>query len=222
MKKAIVLLSGGIDSTVVLALALAQDRSCFAISFDYGQRHAVELEAAKKVTQFYNVPHRIIKIDKTIFNNSSLVNSNLESPRNRSLSAMQTEGIPNTYVPARNTLFLAFALSQCEMHQAQEIHFGANAADYMGYPDCRPAYLQAFQSLMNAATKQAVEGEPPKLITPLIHWNKAQIIRKGLELHAPLEDTFSCYNPINHISPCNECDACLLRQDGFAQATSAL
>ncbi|MBA3721163.1 MAG: 7-cyano-7-deazaguanine synthase QueC [Parachlamydiaceae bacterium] len=218
MTKAIVLLSGGIDSTVVLALALSHGKNCYALSFNYGQKHIVELEAAKEIAKYYKVPHHIINIDPKAFGKSSLV-SNIESPKERSLEEMITKGIPNTYVPARNTLFLAFALGQCELHEAQEIHFGSNLMDYACYPDCRPTYMQAYQSLMNLATKQAVEGNPPSLITPLIYFDKKSIIKKGLSLGAPLELTISCYNPIDRHTPCNQCDACILRNMGFAEVS---
>ena len=225
MEKAIVLLSGGLDSTVVLALALAQGKTCHALSFDYGQRHLVELEAAKKITAMYQIPHKIIKIDPSAFGKSSLTARHtsdpvdLKIPENRNLKEIEEQGIPNTYVPARNTLFLAYALGQCEIEEAQEIHFGPNKMDFSGYADCRPAFLQAFQSLINFATKQSVEGSAPRLITPLIELNKAEIIRKGFALNAPLHLTISCYNPQGS-EACLRCDACILREQGFKEARS--
>ena len=222
MTKAIILLSGGLDSTVVLALALSQGRTCNVISFDYGQRHIVELESAKKIAAYYKVDHKIIKIDPSAFGMSSLMadkthTSHLKIPENRTLEEMTLQGIPNTYVPARNTLFLAYALGQCELQNAQEIHFGSNKMDYAGYADCRPVFLEAFQSLMKYATKQSIEGAPPRLIVPLIEWDKTEIIRQGLALNAPLEMTLSCYNP-QEFHPCERCDACILRKDGFSRA----
>ena len=222
MTKAIILLSGGLDSTVILALALAQGKTCYAISFNYGQRHLIELEAAKKITTYYQVTHKIIHIDPSAFGMSSLVSNNnsnsshLKMPENRSPAEIEQQGIPNTYVPARNTLFLAYALGQCELEKAQEIHFGPNKMDYTGYADCRPAYLEVFQTLMNLATKQAIEGSPPRLVIPLLHWDKTEIIRQGLALKAPLNMTLSCYNP-QKSKPCEQCDACVLRRDGFSK-----
>ncbi len=213
MPKAIILLSGGLDSTVILALALAQGRQCFALSFDYAQRHHEELKCAQKIAGYYDIPHRIISIDSLAFGQSSLV-SDLEAPYLRTPEQIATQGTPNTYVPARNTLFLAYALGQCELLQANEIHFGANCLDGP-YPDCRPAYLEAFQQLICLATKQAVENRPPQLITPLLHWDKSEIIRQGLALKAPLELTLSCYRPLISDLPCQTCDACTLRNEGF-------
>ena len=213
MRKAVILLSGGLDSTVVLALALAQGRQCSALSFDYAQRHREELERAQKIAAYYEIPHRIISIDPLTFGQSSLV-SDLEAPCSRTPEQIASQGTPNTYVPARNTLFLAYALGQCELLQAHEIHFGANCLDGP-YPDCRPAYLEAFQQVICLATKQAVENCPPQLITPLLYWNKSEIIRQGLALKAPLELTLSCYRPSESGSPCQTCDACILRYEGF-------
>jgi 7-cyano-7-deazaguanine synthase len=220
MTKAIILLSGGLDSTIILALALAQKKTCYALSFDYGQRHLVELEAAKAIAHYYQVPHQIIKIESSAFGQSSLV-SNLTVPHNHVVENISRQGIQNTYVPARNTLFLAYAVGQAELHQAQEIHFGPNKLDDSCYVDCRPAYIQTFQSLINIATKQAVEGAPPKLVTPLINWDKAEIIRQGLALKVPLDLTISCYNPISLRLVCQQCDACLLREDGFRKVESS-
>lgn len=218
MKKAIILLSGGLDSTVVLAIALSKKISCHTVSFDYGQKHAIELEAAKKIAEFYGVPQTIIRIDPTVFSLSSLV-SNAAVPQNRSLSEISADRRPSTYVPARNTIFLTYALALCEVHDAQEIHYGPNRLDLNGYMDCRPDYIQSFQNLMNLATKQAVEGKPPTLVTPLVMWDKKEIIEEGMRLKAPLELSWSCYSPIN-ARPCQVCDACILRADGFDKATS--
>jgi 7-cyano-7-deazaguanine synthase len=215
--KAIILLSGGIDSTVVLALAKSQGSECIAISFDYGQRHLIELKSATAIAQHYNVLHRVIKIDSSCFNGmalSSSLTSNIEVPTNRTLAEIEVAPIPNTYVPARNTLFLAFAVGQAEVNQAQEIHFGPNALDFNHYPDCRPQYMDAYQNLINLATKQAVEGKAPQLITPLIRLDKTEIIRKGMELKVPFDLTWTCYSPKEE-KPCERCDACLLRQAAF-------
>lgn len=215
MTKAIVLLSGGLDSSVLLALALKQGRECYALSFDYGQRHRVELEFAQKIALHYNVSQRIIHIDSSIFKISSLV-SDISVPKNRSKEEIANGKIPNTYVPARNTLFLAYAMGQAEMLNAQEIYAGPNAFDAGPYPDCTPAFIQAFQGVLNVATKQAVEGTPPRLLTPLINWDKAEIIRQGMALNVPLHMTFSCYDPLPTKEPCGVCDACILRADAFA------
>jgi 7-cyano-7-deazaguanine synthase len=217
MKKAIVLLSGGLDSTVVLALALSKQRNCLALSFDYQQKHRVELEAAKNIAKHYAVELRTVAIHPSPFTSSSLV-AEAEVCKNRSLEEMQTQGIPSSYVPARNTIFLSYALGFAEAFGAEEIYFGANAMDRFGYPDCRPAYLQAFQALMNVATKQAVEGLPPQLVTPLLDLDKAEIIRQGFALNAPLELTMSCYNPLGLYQPCHQCDACVLRAAGYQKA----
>lgn len=215
--KAIVLLSGGIDSTVVLALAKEQGLECHAISFDYGQRHRVELKSAAAIAAFYQISHRTILVDPSCFSgpalNSSLT-SKTEVPQNRTEKEMSSGSIPNTYVPARNTLFMAYAAGQAEVYNAQEIHFGPNVMDYHAYPDCRPEYFRAYQALINLATKQAVEGSAPRIVTPLIQWDKTEIIKKGLELKAPMHLTWSCYNPLA-IHPCERCDACLLRSSGF-------
>lgn len=212
MKKAIVLLSGGLDSAVVLGIAKHLDRDCLALSFDYGQRHKVELEAAKKIAAHYTTPHKLIVIDTKAFGNSSLV-SDIHVPKDRKAEDRQ-KGTPNTYVPARNSLFLAFAMAQAELWQAEEIYIGANALDN-AYPDCRQGFIEAFQGLLNIATAQALAGNAPKLVAPLIAWNKAQIIAEGKKLNVPLEKTFSCYDPTRQGTPCNRCDACVLRAEGF-------
>lgn len=214
--KAIVLFSGGVDSTVSLAIALKSGRECYPISFDYGQRHKIELESAKKIAAHYGLPHKIIKIDPATFANTALIDLK-NVPKNRTEKEIDLGGIPSTYVPARNTLFLSYALGQAEIVQAEEIYFGPNALDIKPYPDCRPAFISAFQQVMNVATKQAVDGAPPRLVTPLIEWNKTEIIREGIRLHAPLELTFSCYDPTPMGQHCTQCDACLLRQKGFAE-----
>lgn len=221
MTKAIILLSGGLDSTVILAMAIAQKRQCYTLSFDYHQKHRYELKCAEAIAKHYDIPHQMISIDPFIFSPSSLVSS-LKAPSLRNVNEMANQGIPNTYVPARNTLFLSYALGFCELHQAQEIYFGANSLDAPCYPDCHPAYLQAFQQIMHLATKQAVEsGVGPKLVTPLLYWDKSQIIQQGLALGAPLELTLSCYRPLEKGIHCQTCDACILRQEGFRKARPA-
>jgi 7-cyano-7-deazaguanine synthase len=220
--KAIILLSGGLDSTVVLALACKDEKKCYALSFDYGQRHLVELEAAAKIAKHYQVPHKIVKIDSSAFDfsTSSLTTKSTNSniPNNKTIEEIQNQGIPNTYVPARNTLFLSYALGQCEILEAQEIHFGPNKMDFNGYADCRPSFVQAYQSLINVATKQSIENRPPKLITPLIYLDKTEIVRQGMLLNAPLDLTISCYKPKGNI-PCLKCDACIIRANAFNTQT---
>lgn len=215
--KAIILLSGGLDSTVMLAQALQQGRECFALSFDYGQRHKIELNAAKRIAAFYHVPHRTITIDPASFDKSSLVTS-LAVPKDRTAQQISNGGIPNTYVPARNTLFLAYAVGQAEILEAGEIHVGFNAMDHNPYPDCRPEFLQAFQSVVNLATKQGVEGRAPRLMTPLIDLNKTEIFRLGMSLNAPTHLSFSCYDPTIEGTPCQRCDACILREAALKEA----
>lgn len=221
--KAIILMSGGLDSAVILAIALKQKRECLVLSFDYGQRHKIELESAKKITAFYNVPHKIITIDPKSFGNSSLLSSTSKSefevPKNRTVAEMKQAETPNTYVPARNTIFLSFAIAQAEIFQAGEIYIGPNALD-MKYPDCSQEFIDAFQQVINVATAQAVSGNAPKLVAPLLKLNKAEIIALGLSLKAPLEMTFSCYDPIEG-QPCLECDACSLRKTGFLASSSS-
>lgn len=210
--KAIILFSGGADSTVILALALSKGLECIALSFDYGQRHRCELKAAAKIAGYYKVKHQIVKIDSQTFRKSSLVDEHLQAPHHRTLEEMAANGIPNTYVPARNTLFLSYGLALSEIYEAQEIHFGPNALDGPCYPDCRPNYIAAFQLVSNSATKQAVETGGPTIVTPLISMNKEEIFKLGRALKAPLELTWSCYEPTVEEQPCGSCDACILRQ----------
>lgn len=214
--KAVILLSGGVDSSVVLALAQEKGLDCLALSFDYGQRHVIELSAARSIAAHYNVPHHIITLANPAFAASTLVSTGKAIPTYRTHHEITNGGTPSTYVPGRNTLFLAFALSFAEVIGASEIHFGANVLDIRPYPDCRPEYFVAFQTLMNLATKQAVEGHAPKLMTPLQMMNKAEIIAEGMRIGVPLEMTFSCYSPVGKGTPCKHCDACILRQEGFA------
>jgi 7-cyano-7-deazaguanine synthase len=220
--KAIILLSGGIDSTVMLAMAQQQQRNCIALSFDYGQCHKIELEAAKQIASHYEITHHVISLNHAAFKHSGLTDRFTPILKNRCVEDIASSGIPNTYVPARNTLFLAYALGFAEVMEADEIHFGANAMDANPYPDCRPIFFQAFQALFNVATKQSVQGNPPQLITPLLNLDKTAIIVKGLQLKAPLHLTFSCYSPIEAGTPCTRCDACVLRENGFFQAEKFL
>ncbi len=216
--KAVVLLSGGLDSATVLAIAQSQGFEAHALTFRYGQRHAVEIEAAKNIAQRHGVRrHVIVPIDLRLFGGSALT-SDLDVPKGRSSEEM-TQGIPITYVPARNTIFLAYALAFAEVLEARDIFIGVNALDYSGYPDCRPEYVEAFERLANLATKAAVEeGRRLTLHAPLIHLAKAQIIQRGLELGVDYSLTSSCYDPSPAGRPCGQCDSCLLRRKGFAEA----
>ena len=220
MVKAIVLLSGGLDSAVVLALAKSKGCFCHTITFDYQQNHREELEAAVKIAAFYGVSNQIIKIDSTGFNSS--LTTSLSVPQAEDSATIIQKGISNTYVPGRNTLFLSYALSYCEVFQAQEIHFGPNLLDKFCYPDCHPNYLAAFQQVMNYATQQAVEGNPPRLVTPLLELDKVGIIRLGMDLKVPVDLTWSCYSPKDQRIPCNKCLACLLRNEAFEEINTSL
>jgi len=213
--KSVILLSGGIDSTVLVAIAKSLWRDCYAISFDYSQRHRVELESARAIAHFYAIPHHVIKIDSKAFSGTSLVND-LAVPKNRTVDQINESEIPNTYVPARNTLFLSYAAGQAEIVGAEEIYFGPNAMDYHCYPDCRESYIEAFQQVLNCATKQAIEKGGPRLCVPLIKLNKKQIVELGKQLGAPIELTMSCYDPVNG-AHCRKCDACTLRFSALEQ-----
>lgn len=217
--KALVLLSGGMDSAVVLALALEKKRKCYALSFDYGQRHLIELEFSKKITAHYGIEQKIIKIDPNTFAHSALVEP-LEVPKDRNITQIASSGIPNTYVPARNTLFLAYAAGQAEMLDAKEIYAGPNLLDRNPYPDCRPEFYNAYQNVLNLATKQAVEGTPPILLTPLIDMDKNTIVQEGKKLHVPFHLTFSCYDP-SMSTPCGRCDACVIRLKALSEIKQA-
>ena len=214
--KAVVLLSGGLDSTTILALALDQGFDPHAMTFRYGQRHLFEVQAAKKVASHYRIKHHaVMDIDLRQFGGSALT-SDLSVPKHHSVEQM-ADGIPITYVPARNTIFLSFALAWAEVLGAQDIFTGVNALDYSGYPDCRPEYIAAFQSMANLATKSAVEGDRITIHTPLIEWTKAEIIQRGLDLRVDYGLTTSCYDPGDAGQACGQCDACLLRERGFAE-----
>ena len=217
-KKAVVLLSGGIDSTTTLAIAKSQGYEVCAMSFRYGQRHALELERAEQIAESMDVKkHIFVDIDLRPFGGSALTDD-IEVPRDRSQEEMET-GIPVTYVPARNTIFLSFALAWAETLEADAIFIGVNALDYSGYPDCRPDYIKAYQRMADLATKAGVEGKAQlKIQTPLILMTKAEIISKGTELGVDYGLTFSCYAPDDMGRACGTCDSCLLRKMGFIEA----
>ena len=217
-KKAVVLSSGGLDSTTTLALARAEGFETYALTFRYGQRHAAELAAAASVARRLGAQRHIVQdLDLRLLGGSALT-ANIPVPKNRSGERIAA-GIPVTYVPARNTIFLALALGWAEVLGADDVFIGVNALDYSGYPDCRPEFIAAFERLANLATKRAVEGAGRVTIhTPLIALSKAQIIRKGLELGVDFALTLSCYDPGPTGTPCGACDACLLRAKGFAEA----
>ncbi|MBC8285577.1 MAG: 7-cyano-7-deazaguanine synthase QueC [Nitrospinae bacterium] len=216
--KAVVLLSGGLDSTTTLAIAKKEGFEVYALSFDYGQRHRVELERAREIAKIFDVAdHQIMTIDLRQFGGSALTDS-IDVPTNREEKEMSEE-IPITYVPARNTIFLSFCLAYAEVNNAQHIFLGVNAVDYSGYPDCRPEFIAAFETMANLATKAGVEGkEKLKIHTPLIQLTKAEIILKGLELGVDYSLTHSCYNPENSGKACGICDSCQLRLKGFTDA----
>ncbi len=216
-KPAVVLLSGGLDSATALAMARADGFFPYALSFRYGQRHAVELRAAERVAHAEGVGrHVIADIDLTVFGGSALT-ADIEVPKHDDVAELD-DAIPVTYVPARNTIFLSFALAYAETIGASDIFIGVNALDYSGYPDCRPEYIQAFESMANLATKAGVEGERLTIHTPLIDLTKAQIIARGRELGVDYGLTSSCYDPDQAGRPCGHCDSCLLRLKGFAEA----
>ncbi len=216
-RKAVVLLSGGIDSTTTLAIARDNGFICFALSFDYNQRHRLELQAARKVVNALGaVDHRIVNIDLRAFGGSALTDD-IDVPKDRPPEVMN-EGIPITYVPARNTIFLSFALAYAEVLSATDIFIGVNAIDYSGYPDCRPQYIKAFETMANLATKVGIEGQRITIHTPLIDLTKAQIINRGMDLGVDYSLTFSCYDPEADDRPCGHCDSCLLRAEGFRAA----
>lgn len=217
MKHAVVLLSGGLDSATALAIAIAQDYETYALSFDYGQRHRVELEAAQKIAKSLGAKqHLIAKIDKRIFAGSALTHD-VDVPKNRAENEIGA-GIPITYVPARNTIFLSHALAWAETIPAGHIFIGANALDYSGYPDCRPEFIAMFEMVANIGTRTGVEGLRFQIHAPLIKMSKAEIIQKALELHVDLALTHSCYDPAPDGRACGECDSCQLRRKGFREA----
>jgi 7-cyano-7-deazaguanine synthase len=215
--RAVVLLSGGLDSTTTLAIVKSEGYEIYALTFRYGQRHEVEIEAARHIAALYHVAaHVVAQIDLRPFGGSALTDD-IAVPKNRASEDM-SEGIPVTYVPARNTIFLSFALAWAEVLGASDIFIGVNALDYSGYPDCRPEYIEAFQRMADLATKAGVEGRQKLVIhTPLISWTKAQIVKKGIELAVDYSLTVTCYDPSVDGAACGQCDACLLRLKGFAE-----
>ncbi len=216
-RKAVVLLSGGLDSTTVVAMAREQGFSVCALSFDYGQKHKVELDAARRIAGQLGVQrHAIVKVDLGSFGGSALT-TDAAIPKSRSVEAIGT-GIPVTYVPARNTVFLALALAWAESLGATDIFIGVNALDYSGYPDCRPEFIRAFEAMANLGTKIGVEGRRIRIHTPLIAMTKRQIIEEGLKLGVDYGMTITCYDPAEAGEGCGECDACLLRLRGFSEA----
>ena len=217
-RRAVCLLSGGLDSSTCLALARRDGFDCYALSFDYSQRHRIEIEAAARVAVSLGAArHLVIHIDLRVFGQSALT-GDIAVPKGRSLDQMSAE-IPVTYVPARNTVFLSFALAWAEVLESSDIFIGVNALDYSGYPDCRPEYIEAYERMANLATKAAVEGRARiKIHTPLIRLSKAEIVKLGLELGLDFSLTHSCYDPDPSGRPCGQCDSCLLRRKGFEEA----
>ena len=214
-KNAIVLLSGGLDSTTVLAIAQSQGYNCYALSFSYGQRHSVELSAAKEIAKTSNVAeHKIFDIDLSTFKGSALTDESIEIPKEQ----IDSEEIPITYVPARNTVFLSIALAWAEVLQVQDIFIGVNAVDYSGYPDCRAEYIQAYESMANLATKAGVQGKTLNIHTPLITLSKAEIIKLGMKLGVEYAKTVSCYSADDQGRACGKCDSCHFRKQGFKDA----
>lgn len=209
--KAIVLLSGGLDSATVLAIA-SQSYDCIALSFDYRQRHVSELDAAKGIATDYGIQHQLIRLDDGVLGGSALTDMTIDVPDHHEA------GIPVTYVPARNTVFLAHALAIAEINHSVDIFIGVNAVDYSGYPDCRPAYIEAFERMANLATKAGVEGQHLRIHTPLIDMTKAEIIRVGIELGVDYSRTVSCYQADLQGKACGVCDSCRFRQKGFEEA----
>lgn len=218
MKRAVALASGGLDSSTMMALAKKRGFELYALSFDYGQRHRCELEAAARVARSLGITHHMVAtIDLRAFGGSALT-ADMEVPKGRDSRRISSE-IPITYVPARNTIFLSFALGWCEVLEAQDIFIGVNAVDYSGYPDCRPGFLQAFEHLANLATKAGVEGTATyRIHAPLLHMSKAQIIRAGIDAGVDFALTHSCYDPSPEGLACGDCDSCTLRRRGFEEA----
>ena len=214
MSKAVILLSGGLDSTTALAIAKEQNYDCYALSFDYGQKQKSELESSISIAKKSNViEHRIMKISLSDIGGSALTDKAIDVPKH-----VESEEIPITYVPARNTIFLSFALAWAEVVNSQTIFIGVNALDYSGYPDCRPEFIEAFETMANLATKQSIEGNRIQIRTPLINMTKAEIITKGLSLGVDYSETTSCYDANALGEACGECDACVLRKNGFSNA----
>ena len=214
MSKAVVLLSGGLDSTTTLAKAIADGNEVTALSFDYGQRHSKELVSASNVANHYGVKHVIVKIDLSMFR-SALTDKSIDVPENRDESQMGSD-IPVTYVPSRNIIMMSVAAGLCESIDAEKIYIGANVIDYSGYPDCRPEFFYAFQKMLEVGTKSGVEGHAIRIETPILSLSKAEIVKLGKELEAPLHLTWSCYE--GGEKACGKCDSCQLRLRGFEDA----
>ncbi|GBG13894.1 7-cyano-7-deazaguanine synthase [Novimethylophilus kurashikiensis] len=213
MKKAVVLLSGGLDSATVLAIARSQGYECYCLSFDYHQRHVAELDASRRVAAALGAAeHRVFQLDLSAFGGSALTDTSIAVPQS------PTEGIPVTYVPARNTIMLSLALAWAEVLGSRDIFIGVNAVDYSGYPDCRKEYIEAFQRMANLATKAGVEGDTVEIHTPLIDLSKAEIIRQGTALGVDYSLTVSCYQADAEGHACGQCDSCRLRHEGFVAA----
>ena len=217
-KTAVILLSGGLDSTTCVAIAKDQGFDIIGLTINYGQKHIFELESAKSIARYFNIKnHSIINIDLASFGGSSLTSTNMKVPKNRRTADIND--IPSTYVPARNTVFLSIALARAETINSFDIFIGVNALDYSGYPDCRPEFISEFEKLANLATKESIEKKGQyKIHTPLIHLKKSEIIQKGMELNIDYSMTSSCYDPYENGNPCGSCDACELRLKGFKDA----
>ncbi len=211
--KAVILVSGGLDSTTVLAMAQQQGYQCYTLSFDYGQRHRAELKAAEATSKAMGaIEHKVVSLDLRTIGGSALTDNNIDVPED------EPEGIPVTYVPARNTVFLAIALGWAEVLEAQHIFVGVNAVDYSGYPDCRPEFIESFETMANLATKAGVEGQKLKIETPLMTMSKAEIVNAGTKLGVDYSLTVSCYQADDEGRACGKCDSCRLRRQGFDQA----
>ncbi len=223
-KPAVILASGGLDSTTLLAIAKNEGWALHALTLDYGQSHRRELEAAERVARHFGAQHLTLRVELSRFGGSALTSEAIERPHHRSAEEIAAGGIPSTYVPARNTVFLSMALAWAEALGSHDLFIGVNAVDYSGYPDCRPEYIAAFEQLANLATREGVTSEHEQgrgiytVHTPLMHLTKGEIIRKGLELSVDYSLTHSCYFPTSEGLPCGECDSCILRLKGFREA----
>ncbi|MCH9757185.1 MAG: 7-cyano-7-deazaguanine synthase QueC [Gammaproteobacteria bacterium] len=213
LKKAVILFSGGLDSTTCLAIAESEGYLCHALSFDYGQRHSIELETAKRIATTLGITHHIVPLPLTQIGGSALTDNTIDVP-----DYTGDPTIPVTYVPARNTIFLSFALAFAEVLHAQTIFIGASSIDYSHYPDCRPEYFEAFQTMASLSTKASVESQSVRIKTPLLHLSKAETIQKGHELGVNYKDTVSCYQANQNGEACGRCDSCILRKKGFKDA----